>query len=405
MPHTKNGSSAVLMLTLLIFLNFFAFMQMFCTPVMLPLISEDLNLNTAQLGLIWGMSTFGGLFLSLPCGLMGDRIGPRWGIFIIAIISAISLGIRGFATDTIMMATMMFIGGGVIGGLTPLSTKAIFSWFPPTRVGLANGLLAGFCRLGMALGAAVSATVVAVLLRNWQNTFFLYAAILLVFALLWLLIIREPQNSKAATGVPFREALTKTVRSRDVWLCVVTYIGVIGLNVGFVGYLPTYLQNIGWSEGTSSLALTVYFLSQVIGSFILPTISDKTRLRKIFFIIPGLIYVISIGLLAVTKTAAPIWILTFIAGFAIGSLAPILTVVVAEIKEIGARYAGTANSIGFGISGAGGLLFAVVGGKLALTNAIFPFIFGSLLCLVFIIPFFFTRETGTRNSGIIKNKK
>jgi nitrate/nitrite transporter NarK len=294
----------------------------------------------------------------------------------------------------------MFVGGGVIGGLTPLSTKAIFTWFKPTRVGLANGVLASFTRLGMAVGTAVSVTVVAVAIRGWQNTFFLYAAILLVFALLWLILVHEPQNSKSSSRVPFQEAIAKSIKKRDVWLCVVSYFGVFGLNIGFIGYLPTYLQSTGWSEVTSSLSLTVYFIGNIIGGSIILALSDKIRLRKIFFIIPALIGIIAIGLLVVTKTAAPIWTLIFIAGFTIGCLVPMLTVIVAEIKGIGARYAGTANSIGFGIGGGAGLLFSTVGGKLAMTNAILPFIFASLLCLVCIIPFFFTRETGTRNSGI-----
>jgi hypothetical protein len=74
----------------------------------------------------------------------------------------------------------------------------------------------------------------------------------------------------------------------------------------------------------------------------------------------------------------------------------IITLIIAEIKGIGARYAGTANSINAGIAGAAGLMFATIGGKLPLTSAVLPFIFGPFFCLACIIPFFFTRETGTR---------
>ena len=364
---------------------------------MLPMIAKDLNLNTTQLGLIWGMSTFGGLFLSIPGGLLGDRIGARWSIFIIAAITAISLGLRGFAKDATLMSVTMFIGGGVVGGLFPLVSKAVFIWFPKTRIGLANGIWASLSRLGMVIGAAISATVVTSALGNWRNTFFFYAALLMVFAILWIIFIREPVNLNSSTGVPFREAFVKSTKSRDVWLCVAAYFGSIGLNVGFVGYLPTYLQNIGWVEVTSSLALTIYFLGGVIGGFILPTLSDKMRLRKIFFIVPVLLFVVVIGLMAVTKATIQIWILITIAGFSFGSLGPILNSIIAEIKEIGARYAGTAISLGSGIGGAAGLLFAVASGKLALANSILPFIFGPLLCLLCIVPFFFTKETGTKN--------
>jgi len=397
MPQKRNGSPAALVLVFLTLIGFFSFMQLFCTPVMLPLISKSLNLNTAQLGLIWGMSTFGGLFFALPAGLLGDRVGPRWSIFTITIIAAIFLGMRGLAKDTASMATMMFIGGGVVGGLSSLVTKAVFVWFPPTRVGLANGLWYSLSNIGVAVGSAVSAAVLAIALRGWQNTFFLYAAILFVLALLWLIIIREPQNLKSSNTVPLREAFAKSTKSRDVWLCVAACFGVLGLSTEVMGYLPTYLQNIGWREASSSLAFTVFFLSWVVGGFVLPALSDKVRLRKIFFIFPAFIHIIAIGLLVVTTSAVQIWALIVIAGFAYGALMPVLRLVIAETKGIGARYAGTAISIGMGIGGGAGLLFAAVSGNLALTNAILPFIFGPLLCLVCIIPFFFTRETGTRN--------
>ena len=361
MHQTKNGSPAALMLAFLILIGFFSFLQLVCTAVMLPLIGKSLNLNTAQLGLIWGMSTFGGLFLAVPSGLLGDRIGPRWSIFIIAVITAVSLGLRGCAKDTLSMAIMMFIGGGVIGGLSSLVTKANFIWFTPGRVGSVNGLWYSFVCLGMAVGAAVSAAVVAVAVHGWQNTFYLYAAVLFVLALLWLIIIREPQNAKSSYRVPFREAFAKSTRSRNVWFCVAAVFGTLGLCTGFIGYLPTYLQNIGWSEATSSLALTIFYLCAVVGGFVLPALSDRIRLRKIFFIIPAFIFIIGIGLLAITKSAMQIWILTVIAGFTYGSFMPMLRLVITESKGIGIRYAGTATSIGSGIGGGAGLLFATVG--------------------------------------------
>jgi MFS family permease len=138
-------------------------------------------------------------------------------------------------------------------------------------------------------------------------------------------------------------------------------------------------------------------LSGVVGGLILLALSDKTRLRKIFFITPALIFIIVIGFLAVAKATVQLWTLIVIAGFTYGSLMAILGLVIAETKGIGTRYAGTANSISSGVAGGAGLVFAAVSGKLALSSAISPFIFGPLLCLVCVIPFFFARETGTRN--------
>lgn len=396
LSNSKNSSSAVLMLVFLLCIGFFSFLQLFCTPVMFPAIAKDLNLNTAQLGLIWGMATFGGLFFSLPFGMLGDRIGPRWSIFIVAGATAVILGLRGFARDTTSLAVLMFVGGGILGSIWSLAVKAIFTWFPSSRIGLANGMWSSFSRLGMAAGAGISVAVVSVL-RSWQYTFFLYGSVLLTLAVLWLIIIREPPSAKSSSGVPFREALTHSIRTRDMWLCVIPSFGITGLNVVFSGYLPSYLQNIGWSGISSSLSLSVYLLSGVVGGIILLSLSDKMRLRKIIFIIPALIWIVLIGLFSVIKENTHLWILIISGGFAYGSLIALLNQIIAEIKGIGTRYAATANSIGAAISGAGGLIFATAGGHLALTNAILPFIYGPLICIICFVPFLFTSETGTRN--------
>jgi nitrate/nitrite transporter NarK len=399
-PEIEKSVPAVLMLVLLISIGFLTSLQIFCTPVMLPLIGKDLNLKIDQLSFIWGMSTFGGLFLSLPGGLLGDRLGTRWCIFIICTVAGITLGLRGLAKDIVSMSVLMFIGGGIIGSITPLSTKAIFTWFSQSRVGLANGLFSSFSRLGMAFGAAISVTVAAAILHGWQNTFFLYGAILVFFALLWLIIVREPPKAKSSIGVPFREAFINSIKNRDFWFCVAATFGIMGMNVGFIGYLPTYLQNHGWPEVSSSLALTLYFLSGVIAGPAVLSFSDRTRLRKIFFVIPALMWMGVVGSLAVIKGNIQIWAVVIISGFIYGSLPTMLALIVAETKGIGTRYAATANSISFGLGGAAGLCFAGIGGKLALTNSVLPFIFYPFFCLICIIPFFFTRETGTRNTNV-----
>ena len=191
-----------------------------------------------------------------------------------------------------------------------------------------------------------------------------------------------------------------SLNNRDFWLCLAASFGVTGMNVAFTGYLPTYLQNSGWQDVTSSLALTLYLIGGVVGGFILLMLSDITRLRKLFFIGPALIWICAVGLLATLKGNFQIWTLVLISGFCYGSLLAILALIITEIRGIGTRYAATANSISFAIGGGAGLIFAVVGGKLALTNAVWPFIFGPLFCLVCIIPFFFTKETGTKNTNI-----
>jgi len=405
MTQNKSITNAWLMLFLLILIGFITFGQMFCTPVMLPLIGHDLGLDAVQLGLIWGMTTFGGLFLSLPGGLLGDWVGPRLGIFIISLIVVMAFGLRGLAKEPMTLSIMMFIAGGIIGALPSVATKAIFMWFPPNRVGFASGIWWSFNRIGMATGAGVSATVIAPAVHGWQNTFLLYGGILLIFALIWLAIIREPTGTRTIVRSPFAGSIKQVIRTRDVWFCSIAIFGVIGSFVGFVGYLPLYLQNIGWTSVYSSLALTSFLLVTIPTSILIPALSDRYSLRKIFFLVPAITYVFAMGLMAPLQKAPFIWLLVIIGGLNFGSIMPVVNLMIAEIKGIGARYSGTAISLSSALGGLGGLIFAWASGKLAIFNAILPFIFGTGLCFLCLIPVFFIEETGTGRSNRVTQSK
>jgi len=49
-----------------------------CLPVLFEEISEDLGLTLLQVGSVWGTVSLAGIFVSLPAGLLGDRLGIRF---------------------------------------------------------------------------------------------------------------------------------------------------------------------------------------------------------------------------------------------------------------------------------------------------------------------------------------
>lgn len=383
-------------LMFLILIYFVIFTQMFAMPVLFPMIGSELHLSMAQLGFIWGMWTLGGVFFAIPGGLLGDMIGTRIAIFITTLIVAIACGMRSLATGATFLSAMMFIAGGFTSSVLANAPKAIFMWFPREQLGLANGLLWAIGNTGVALGAGISSTIVLPGLGNWQNALLLYAAVLFVTAIGWVLVAREPLESGPSLRVPFTEAISVVIRKRDVWLCAIAYFGVLGLYMGFLGYLPTYLQNMGWTVISSSASLTVFTLVSVITSILVPSVSDRFRLRKVFFLVPAFVFLVAVGMVALFNATMLLWLLFIIAGLGFGALLPMLNSIIAETKGIGAMYTGTAVGIAVGIGGLGGWFFSAACGYLSMTGKTLPFIFASVLFLICLIPFFFTEDTGVR---------
>ena len=74
-------------------------MPMMSLPVLFKEIAVELNLSLVQIGLIWGISSFTGLFVGLIGGVMGDRFGTRRVLVGACLFIGIFGASRGLAVD------------------------------------------------------------------------------------------------------------------------------------------------------------------------------------------------------------------------------------------------------------------------------------------------------------------
>ena len=84
-----------------------------CIPPFLTTIAAELNLNSTQVGLAWGMIGLGALLFSIVGGLISDRIGPRRTGFIGLLLLAVAGALRAWLT-----------------GIFPFSGPCFFSEWP-----------------------------------------------------------------------------------------------------------------------------------------------------------------------------------------------------------------------------------------------------------------------------------
>ena len=229
-----------------------------CISQSQQLIGGELGLTKKQMGL--AMTVFGvayGLF-EIPCGWLGDRLGPRrvltwvvgwWSFFTVA-----TGWVRGFPS---LLAARFLFGAGE-AGCFPNLTKAFSSWFQGADRTRAQSLMWVAARWS---GAFTPLVVVAVLeIANWRQSFFLFGSLGFVWAFLFHRWFRDqPANypatasSRPALPAPMSGDLPgsaspacvpwgRFLRSRSVWLLCLQYAC---LSYGFWFYLtwlPTYIR-------------------------------------------------------------------------------------------------------------------------------------------------------------------
>lgn len=378
---------------------FVAALPLACIPVLLPEIAADLNLSLVQVGMVWGIINLPGMFLSIFGGMLGDRYGTGRVLAVFCLFTAITCALRGIASGYTSLLMFSILFGTAQIPLTITVHKAAGQWFSDRQLGMANGILAMGMGAGGILASMISATIMSPLLGGWRNVMFVYAVVSVIFTVLWF----QTRNRQASqinpdifTGtVSFKQAFLHVIKIKPVWIIACTQIFFSVFRGGITGYLPTYLEDLGWTTVEASGALTALSAASAIGVIPLSMMSDRLGLRKSILIPAYLVICICIALLSVNNSAV-IWPMVILMGFFIEGIAAITITLTMESSGVGATYAGTALGLVSSASKLGGVVGPPVGNQLAAVRPVYGFTFWAITSAVSAILFFFVKETGRR---------
>ncbi len=396
--NRSNYRWYILSLAALTFTFAFA-MPTMSMPVLFKEISEELDLSLVQIGAVWGIAPLAGMFVVLIGGMLGDRFGVKRVLTTACFLAGLAGASRGMAGDFTTLAVTMFLFG-LLTAIIPASVqKTCRLWFPGRRLGLAVSVVATGMAVGFAVGALISATILSPLLGGWRNVMFLYGAISIAIGFLWLLTRSEPNHPNSSPSnsgiVPFRQALSRVVRIRGVWLLGLIMLGQTGCVQGMFGYLPLYLRKIGWTETGADGALAAFHGASIVGAIPTALLSNRLNSRKVVLLATTLMTAIGVGLLSIASGNI-VWVSVLIAGVARDGFMSILLTMVMETNGVGAIYSGTATGLVLLFSRIGSFASPPIGNSLAVINPGLPFIFWASLATLALSVFFFVKDTRHR---------
>ena len=312
--------------------TFVATISLSCLPVLFKEISEDLGLSLVQIGTVWGIASLAGIFVSLIGGVLSDRFRVRYFLSVMCLLVGITGASRGLSNSFVTLSFTVFLLG-IVRLIVPISTtKTIGLWFRGPKLGLAMGISAMGMGLGLMLGPMISATIMSPLLGGWRGVMYLYGAVAAFIGILWFLFGKEPHESESTTGIsdatPFRQALSRLVRIKALWLMGFTLLFRLGGAMGVVGYLPLYLREQGWSPASADGTLAVFFGLSTLCVVPLSSLSDRLGSRKPILYAALFVSLICFSLLPLVDGAL-IWVLMILSGmFMDGFMAIISTMII-----------------------------------------------------------------------------
>ncbi|HEY0263927.1 MAG TPA: MFS transporter [Granulicella sp.] len=243
-------------------------------------ISHDLNLNKAQMGLVFGAFGLSYAIFELPMGLLGDKLGARRILLQIVMAWSVFTALTGVAWNVGSMWVIRFLFGAGEAGCFPNLTRMLSVWLPRKERITAQSLLWAFTRWG---GAATPPLVLAgISLFGWRWAFVVFAALGVVWCVVFMVWFRDdPANHKSVNEAELKlieENRVLTVHheqgERTWWAILLTpQVAILTLQYFcfcfvwyfYVTWLPTYLREARHQSATRAAAFSV--LPLLLGGF------------------------------------------------------------------------------------------------------------------------------------------
>ena len=258
-----------------------------------PVMMQDLGLNEIEWGWVIAAFTTSYAIFQFPGGILGDKLGPRKALALIASLWSICMMLTvlvpsaAVASGAMVLGSLMavrFLVGIAQSPVFPVMNVSISRWFPVGGWALPTGLSSSGLTLGYAAAAPLFAGLIA--LYGWRTAFLIVAPIGFVVSGLWWWYARDKPAEHPAINAAEVELITaerpsvvltpinppgwvRILRNRNIILLTASYfcsnfvfysafswfyyyaVTVRGFDTGTAGYVTS----TQWIAGAAGAAL------------------------------------------------------------------------------------------------------------------------------------------------------
>ena len=236
MKSFKPGAARALFLSTTAFAVSFAVWGLL--GALAPTFAAAYELSAKEKSLMIAIPVLLGAMGRIPAGMLADRFGGRRVFALLLLASAVPATLIAFSNSYAQLLGLGLLLG-LAGSTFPVGVGFTSKWFTSDQQGTALGVY-GMGNIGQSI-AVFGAPVLALALGSWRPVFLIFAAVSLVWAVVFYLFARDV----AATSAPktIAENLGILRRSSTAWVLSLFYFLTFGGFVAFSIYLPTLLRD------------------------------------------------------------------------------------------------------------------------------------------------------------------
>jgi len=331
-----------------------------------PLTSEISNLynvsafDISLLSMVWPLVF---VITAIPVGIFIDKKGFKMSVSVGALFLAVFSIIRIFSVTLDHNFTLLLISQTGAAVSQPFIfgsiTKLACSWFPEKEQGLATGL--GTIGLFLGMMIALALTPPLYLSFGLINLLIIYAYLSCAATFFFMVLAKEgPLVTTVDTSAAFSiQDLWTLSKHRSFLILEFGFFVVVGGFTALMTWLEQMLNSLhGIGLDEAGLLGGLMIIGGIIGSIVIPALSDKVKRLKPFILIDLFIGLITLYLIGILGGFAILAIIFFITGFFLMSALPLVLELSTQFSDPGME--GRASSLLWFFSQAGSVFLILI---------------------------------------------
>ncbi|EAA7388574.1 MFS transporter [Salmonella enterica subsp. enterica] len=326
--------------------------------ILAPELKSSLGITTEQYSWIVGAFQLAYTLLQPLCGWLIDVIGLKLGFMICAGLWALACLLHAGAGSWLQLAILRFFMGGAEAAATPANAKTIGEWFPKSERPIASG----WAGVGFSIGAMLAPPIIYVAHASfgWQGAFMFTGVLAMLWVVLWWIFYNTPDNhpnlsqseldyihqdkEAPAIKLPFLTALKTVARNKRFYGIAIPAFMAEPAWAVLSFWVPLYLsKELGMDLKQIAMFAWLPFLAADLGSVasgyltrLYTRIFGCTRINSVVASsVTGAFLMISLAIVAFTKSPYITIILISIGGFGHQIISCMLSALVVESFDKG----------------------------------------------------------------------
>ena len=243
---------------------------------MMPLVSAEFNLTSAQAGFYATFFYISGVALAIFSGQIADKLGPRKGLIGAVSVIGVLMLLHTVVPYYPLMLGLAFIGGVAFSVVMPSLNKGVIEMVDDNKRAISNGIVHA--------GAATGGIVASYLLPTIGEAFGWRVGVWIAVgfaALVTLVLVRtyQPINNNGEKDVKVghkKGQLKKVVKNPLIWVVALMGI-VVGLSVGniTIHYTLFLTGDLSFTASTAGFFLALFNAGGIIGNPLFGYVNDR----------------------------------------------------------------------------------------------------------------------------------